>query len=220
MAITDYTSLQTSVLAWLGRSGDTALAAVVPDFIALAEQRIFYGSRDPELASDPIRVRQMEYSASASTTAGTAAVLLPSGWLAGRRLYIDGSPHAKLDYLTPAQFGDLYASSLSGKPEAYTIEGENFIFGPVPDAVYTLQAEFYKKPDPLATTSTNALLSAAPGLYLFGALIEACDYLGDDNGALKFLRKYIGAANGIQSADSSDRHSGATLQIRTDTGNP
>jgi hypothetical protein len=220
VAITDYSSLQTSVLSWLGRASDTALAASVPDFIALGEQRIFYGSEDPQLPSEPIRVRQMEYSASATTTAGTAAVLLPSGWLAGRRLYIDGSPHKKLDFLTPAQFGDLYASSLTGTPRAYTIEGENFIFGPTPDSAYTVQAEFYKKPDPLATTSTNALLSAAPGLYLFAALIEACDFLGDDNGAVKFLRKYSGAANGLQSADSSDRHSGATLQIRTDTGNP
>jgi hypothetical protein len=220
MALASYSDLKTSVANWLAKSTDTNLLAILPDLVTLAEQRIFYGSKDPELPSDPIRVRQMETSATPSTAAGTATLALPTGWLAGRRMYITDTPHQRLEYIIPAQFQNLYIATSSGRPSAYTIEGENFVFAPVPDAIYTLAVEYYAKPDTLATTPTNALLSAAPGLYLYATLIEASLWLQDDAGAQRWLRMYMSAANGIQAADQADRHSGAVLVMRVDTGNP
>src|SRR5882672_139887 len=71
MSILTYTDLQSAIGNWLARSD---LSANIPDFITLAEQRIFYGADDPNFPSPPLRIRAMEQvtdPTSFLTTAGT-----------------------------------------------------------------------------------------------------------------------------------------------------
>jgi hypothetical protein len=211
MTLTSYSGLTTALAAWLARDGDPIVSAAAPDLVALAEQRIFYGSEDPQFPSPAVRVRQMETTVPLSTVAGTATVALPTGWLGAKRLYIDGDPDTDLVYMSPEELRAAWPNAATTKPVNYTIEGENIVFGPTPDAVYTVQVLYWQKPDPLATTPTNALLTAAPSLYLYAALLEAALWNGDDAAATRWLRMFSAAANALHKSDRRERHSGSAL---------
>ena len=62
MTLATYTDLQAAIANYLARPGDTLVAAPAPDFIALAESRIAYGS-DAPFQSRPLRIRAMERTA-------------------------------------------------------------------------------------------------------------------------------------------------------------
>ena len=221
MAIATFSDLQTAIANWLARDTDTTLTARVPDFIAMAEARIAYGSADPEMASDALRIRAMETLVTASTVAAADTIALPTGFLSMRRLQVAGSPNDGLEYLTPAQMDAEYNdSSRTGQPKVYTLESDHFRLGPTPDAVYTLTCLYYQKFSALATSSTNWLLTNHPGIYLYGSLIEAAPFIGNDERLPMWYRSFVGLVNGLNGADSSDRHAGALLAMRSDMGTP
>lgn len=221
MSLGNYTDLQSSLADWLARNGDTFIANRAPDFIAMAEARISYGSADPEMPSDPIRIRSMEVLTTLTTAAGISTVTLPTGYLGMRRLQLVGTPNDGLEYLSPAQMDAEYNDdSRTGQPKKYTIEGENIRFGPVPDSIYTINCLYYQKFPSLALNNTNWLLTNHPGIYLYGALTEAAPALGDDTRVALWYRAFVGLVNALQASDSSDRHAGSLLSMRSDTGAP
>lgn len=216
MAIATYVDLRASVATWLNRSNLTTL---IPDFIALAETRIHYGSFEPPLQSDPLRIRAMEESVYATISAQRA--LLPARFLQARRFFLDGNPERKLDLITPDQFWSTFVSSRCGPPKQFTIEGESFVFGPTPDGSYTGELLYYRAFAPLSDDSdTNWLLQNAPGAYLHGALIEAHSYARNSDEAQKSYGRFMGVINSLMFADKADRYSGSPWVVRTDTGNP
>lgn len=74
MTISNFSELKTAVDNWLAR---TDLSTRVPEFIALAEARIHYGSRHQTFSSPPLRLRAMEASVNlivqAAQEGGTSA---------------------------------------------------------------------------------------------------------------------------------------------------
>lgn len=222
MALANYSDLQTAIANWLARDGDTSIISRVPDFIAMAEARIAYGSLDQQMPSDALRIRAMEtLNTTLASVAGTSTVALPTGFLAMRRLQVVASPNDGLEYLTPAQMDAEYNDSTrTGQPKAYTIEGENFRFGPIPDAIYTFNCLYYQKFTALSSNSTNWLLTNNPGIYLYGSLIEAAPFIGNDERLQVWYRMYVGLINALNASDSSDRHAGSLLSMRSDIGTP
>ena len=218
MALATYSDLQAAIADWLARSD---LTLRIPDFISMAESRMTYGSMDMEMPSDPLRIRAMETLITLSTVASQETVALPNGFLAIRRLQVVGTPNDGLEYLTPAQMDAEYNDSTrTGKPKTYTIEGNNFRFGPIPDSIYTLNCLYYSKLPVLATASTNWLMTNNPGAYLYGSLLEAAPFIGNDERLATWYRMYAGLINSLNAADSSDRHAGALLSMRSDIGTP
>lgn len=218
MTISTYTELLTAIAQWIGDTGDSDISSNAPDLVTLAEQRIFYGADGP-YESPPLRHRWLETSGDLTISSQTVA--LPSGFLSTRRLYLNTDPKVELDFLPPIDFWFRYTGSVTGKPAAFTIEGENFVFGRSPDATYTGKLLYYKKLDALITTATNTLLTSAPGVYLYAALLEAAGLGVDDPAKLQsWYGMYRSAVGGLMRSDRLDRYSGAPLQIRGDTSNP
>jgi len=218
MTISTYAELQTAVATWLAGSGDTEITGNVADLITLAEQRIFYGAEAP-YESPPLRHRWLE--ASGDLTISAQSVALPSGFLGVRRLYLDTDPKVELDFLPPIDFWFRYTGSATGRPAAFTIEGDNILFGRAPDATYTGKLLYYKKLDALSTTPSNTLLTNAPGVYLYAALLEASALGADDPGKAQYWHAlFRSAIGGLMRSDRLDRYSGAPLQIRGDTSSP
>lgn len=62
MSLATYADLQTAVTGWLARSGDAELTAGLPDLVALAESRMYYGAGEPgqQFYSPALRCRAME----------------------------------------------------------------------------------------------------------------------------------------------------------------
>lgn len=168
MAITTYTELQTAVAGWLHRSD---LTARIPEFIALAESEI----------NADMRLRLMESDESLTLSAAATTVALPARYSEPIRLdvVIAGQDNRTLTYLTPQQMEIQATTGNAHEPDFWTINGANIQFPSPADQQYSLLFRMLADFD-IATTSTNALLTKYPGIYLYGALIQASKYTADD----------------------------------------
>src|SRR5690349_17757912 len=147
MAFTNYTTLQAAIKGLLHRAD---LDVAIPDFIALAEDRL----------NKRLRLRAMETRVQASVSSEYMA--LPDDFLAMRNFQLNTSPRTRLEYATPeyldAQYPD---NSITGQPKFYTLVGGEIQLAPVPDGTYTAEMDYYAKFD-IASDATNWLLSNAP----------------------------------------------------------
>lgn len=212
MAITDYTSLQTAILAWLNRTGDTDAAAQVTTWIQLGEEELI-----TELAQSPLR--QCE-TVNASYTISSEYQALPTGFLNVRELVIQGTTPKELNYIAPNTVDRYsYLTGTQSKPDFYTIQGNQLRFISAPDASYTATFSYQNLSALSAINTTNALLTAHPKIYLNAALAEADMYYRDADayqartGVWKTLFATAYSADGPSSSASA-------LQMRTDNGSP
>ena len=202
MAITDYGELKTSVSNWLERDD---LTNRIPEFISLAEDRIYQA----------LRIRELEASVTITTTAAQQEDSLPTRYVAARRLYVDASPDTILEYRSPVNFWSIYGSQTTAKPQVYTIEAENFVWAPIPDTAYSIRILHYARLAAFSADSdTNNLLTKARGLYLYGALLEAAPFLGDDPRVLIWAQMWDDMKERVEAADKKDRFSGYPLTQR------
>ena len=201
MSITTYAELKTAVASWLQRSD---LTSRIPEFIAMAEDRIGLD----------LRVRAMETNSDITISAQTAA--LPTGFVRQRRIYIN-TDNRSLDFYPSADFWIRAGSNEIGEPSIYTVEGDNFVFGPYPSSgSYTAKVLYYKKFDALSSDSdTNWLLTNARGLLLYGALVEASPYLEDDSRTMTWAALYEDLLERVMKADRRDRYPDGALQSRS-----
>lgn len=171
MSISDYGQLKTSVAVWLNRAD---LASYIPDFISLAEQRIFYGAEAP-LMSAPLRIPAMQVQATG--TISNATLAFPTRFVEPIRVAIStGGNSYSLTYITPERFSE--AANSSGIPSAYTYLNNSIQFAGSGSASYVL--DYYAAFASLsADADTNWILANAPGIYLYASLIEAAPFLGD-----------------------------------------
>lgn len=202
MSIDNYGELQTAISNYLQRDD---LTSRIPEFIALAEDRIAQDER--------LRLRAMETSTDLTVNAQT--VSLPTGFLAARRLYLSTNPIRVLDYLAPIDFWQRYLSTTAGTPYAYTIEGDNLVFGPSPDTTYTGKFLYHKRFTALSDDAdTNWIFSNARGLLLYASMLEASLYLEDDINAQKWSMLYDDAAERAMKANRKDRYPAGNLVAR------
>ena len=197
MALSNYTELQASIASWLNRDD---LTSQIPDFILMAEARF---NRDfiNEGKTPP---REME--GSADLTVNAQSVALPSDFLRLRRLYLNTSPIRPLQYVSPHTFWQSWAGSQTGKPEVFTIEGANALFGSTPDGSYTGKLSYYQKIPDLATNSTNWLLTLSPDMYLYAALLCAEPFLMNDARLQTWTTLYAEAEDSL--LNRGDSHGG------------
>jgi len=207
MAISNYSELQTAVANWLDRDD---LAARIPEFIVLCEARF----------NRSLRIRAMEtLDISVDTVGGTSTVALPTGYVQMRDISLITSPITQLQYLTPEIMNRLNAGSLTGKPETYTIIANNILFGPTPDAAYDISMLYYKTFDPLtALAPTNWVITNAPDVYLYGALLEAEPFLMNDQRVQLWATALTQSITTLQEQDNKDRHSGSALRVMNTGG--
>lgn len=202
MALSTFAQLKTAVSNWLERDD---LSNRIPEFVALAESRIYA----------TCRVREMEAEATITTTGAQAKDALPTRFRSAREVYVDATPDTALEYVSPVNYRSIYASQTSASPKVYTIVGENFVWGPVPDTTYTIKVDYYQAPAAFsADADTNSLLAKYPGLYLYGALLEAASFLEDTNKAIIFAQHFDAAREMAEKSDRMDRFSGYPLTQR------
>ena len=207
MAISNYTELQTAVANWLDRDD---LSARIPEFIGLCEARF----------NRSLRIRAMEtLDTSVSTVADTKTIALPTGYVQMRDIHITGDPLVQLQYVTPEIMNRIHAGSVAGRPEVYTIIGENIVLGPTPDAVYSTSMLYYKTFDALSDSSpTNWVITNAPDVYLYGTLLEAEPFLMNDARVQLWSTALTESINKLQEQDNKDRHSGSALRVMNTGG--
>lgn len=189
MAITDYSSLQTSIGNYLHRSD---LTSVIPDFIAIAEAKL----------NRILRIRAMENIATGNVN---STVALPTGFTEMISLTVtSGGVTYPLQYIPPNQ-----VVSESSSAKYYSLIGDSIYFVPGGSGeTYTLT--YYKKFDPLSS-GVNWLITNAPDVYLYASLLEAAPYIKDQGMIQVWAGLLESSIAQLVKADYSDRYGSALV---------
>lgn len=175
MALVNYGDLKTSLANWLGRSD---LTTPIPDFVTLAHKQLMRDLRG--------HLRLQKRDAAFSITG--EYVDAPSDFLELVSIYLNTSPKQEVQFMTNDRITTQFTGS--GKPKFVALVGstatgtEGFRFGPAPDGTYTATMEYYASVTYFSADSgagsTNWILTDHPQLYLYGSLLQAAAYIGDD----------------------------------------
>lgn len=200
MTISNYTDLQTAVKDWSNRF-DTTVAARVPDFIRLAEERIW------QTGEHVVRSQWGVTNAPLVVPAAQNWVALPTDWLGFVRIRSSAEP--RIEYLPPDQLEGL---PQPGNASKYSVEGGRLLYGQTPGANLTLTVRYYAHPGLLATVATTWLLQKAPSIYLYAALLEAAIFIKNSAKVSEFGALLDKALVGFDSVERASLISGGRLR--------
>lgn len=165
MALASYANLTASVADWLHRSD---LTTPIADFVVIAENRI----------NREVRCADMETAYTGTIAAGVIAV--PTDFLEWKAVYIDSNGATRLQPKSWEWLLFNYPTrSSEGLPKFIARNASNFEFGPYPDSTYSVKGTYYKRLAAVSSSWHN-LATEYPDLYLFGTLVAAAPYIGDD----------------------------------------
>jgi hypothetical protein len=199
MSLDTYTSLKSSITDWL--QGRTDLAAVVDDFIDLAEAEM----------NRVLRVRDMEASDDLTLDSNGEATL-PTDYLAWRTVTALTSPRIEVEYATPSYIEDTYGDRGSGYPFVFTIRGSTILVLPI--STYDVRLDYYQRIPALSdSNTTNWLLTKMPGLYLHLALKHAAIYLDNQGLAQQYAMLAQSDLDALQRDDQIGRYSRARARV-------
>lgn len=166
MALTTFAELKTSIANALNVSA-ADISAVVDDVINISEKQIW---RD-------LRLKEMEQSISA--TISSDVVVLPTDFIDLKYAYYRDteSQDFSLKYRdAEALYKTGFSDGPRSKPDYIAIEGNKFIFAPLPDVgTYVLKGVYYRRLSQLNSTSvSDTIYQKYPEAYLYKscALLE------------------------------------------------
>lgn len=146
-------------------------------------------------------------------TPGAGYAPLPTDWLEGRSMFIQGAPERELVMVSSYADSLLYDTTTSEKPKAFLIEGDLAKFLPYADDSYAVKVNYWKK-FPALSSAANWILTNTPNIYLYASLLEAAIFSMDDNDAGKYHQLYTGACAGLNASEKRARFSGGALKMR------
>jgi hypothetical protein len=210
--ITDYTSLQTAVIEWLARDQDTTLIARIPTHIQMFEAKM----------NRELFVRQMELRSTTPVNILSAEpefISLPLDFQSMRRVRLSsvtGKP--ALEFRSALQMDELRLSSgnIPGQPRYFSVFGVEMELLPTPDQNYTIEMVYRQNIPALSTTnSTNWLLTMAPDLYLYGALLESAPYIKEDARIQTWGLGFQSARDSLNVLGMTSTFNAGPLQVRS-----
>jgi len=200
MSLNNYNALQTSIATWLARND---LTASIPDFIRLCESRLNNNA--------DFRVRQ-QVCKLVATVSGTE-LALPTDYLGMRELrYSTGKTIAQV---SPQALGELkQAICYAPDTTVYCDLGQRLEIYPEVDEV-DMEIFYYQEIPALSDTNlSNWLLALAPDIYLYGSLLEATQFMKNDERVGLWSQRYAESVAGLAGADEASRWSGPmTIQV-------
>jgi len=195
MSITTYAELKTAVARWMKR---TDLTDYLSDYIALAENRFWYGGQDA-FPTKPLRIRAMQEQETGSVASG--AIAFPTSHLETINLRIStGGQTYPLRYLAPQVYAEVAGST--DTPQYYTFLDNAIKCGGTGSGTYI--HDYYMRMTALSdSNTTNWLLTNSPNVYLFGACLEAALDIASDSQTARFGNRYMGAINAITNMEKN-----------------
>lgn len=207
MALGTYSDLKQAIANYLNRSD---LTDQIPTFIALAELRF---NRKLRLRANLKRSQTTTVDANG---APTPYVALPPDYNSIKSITVQGNPNVLLDFVPASQFLGLQGANDVGKPNFFTVIGNEIQLAPQPDSAYTLELRYYNQFSALSDTSTsNWLMANAPDIYLYGALLEAQPYLMNDARLTTWKALFDQAVDDLSQNDDAGEFGAGALQMRS-----
>lgn len=201
MSISTYSELKSAIADWLLRDD---LTAVIPTFIALAEAQLNREIRDHRMVKRSTAEIDTEYTQ------------VPPDWLESIRFELNTTPITPLVFVSPDQASEeRVRHNLTGKPRFFTVIGQEYQVIPAPDGVYEGELTYYGAITPLSDAApANWLLTAAPDIYLYAALMQAAPYLDDDARIGTWATLYGQASEALRTQSERARYGASSLRIR------
>lgn len=206
--IADYTELKAAVADFLLRED---LTSVIPTFIRLAESRI-----DREL-------RHWRQERRSTADLDTQFSAIPTDYMQAIRLQITNAPTSEVQPISTAQMLKMREdrSDRVGRPTHYALTAGALELYPTPDATYASSLVYYGRVAALSdSNATNWLLTEAPDVYLYGALIHSAPYLKDDTRLAVWESLYKMSMDNMNLSSDAAKWGGSGLVIKSRRGAP
>ena len=208
MTVSTYDELKSSIADFLNRDD---LTSVIPTFIRMAESRL---DRD-------LRHWRMEKRSTAELDTQYSAI--PADFLQPIRLQITDAPTGEVAPISTSQMLQLRGdrNDRTGRPTNYALTAGGLELYPTPDLTYNASLVYYARiPALSASNTTNWLLTEAPDVYLYGALVHTAPYLKDDARLTVWETLFAQGVNNLNVSSSDAKYGGSGLVMRTKRGAP
>jgi hypothetical protein len=184
--------LKAAVAAYTHRSDLTAL---MPTFLELAEQRIYYG----EANSPKLRCAAMHQAATLAD--GTR----PAGFLEAIKITPTGHPARPLGYRP--------ITHMPHECHAFSWDGATLVLSS--DQAFPVDLTYYARlVTPVADSDTNWLMDSHPGIYLSSMLVEFARWSVDEAMGAREASNYASAVTALNSAEKAAAFSGSLLTMK------
>ena len=188
-----YDSLTSMVLQYLERQ-DTAVVNAIPTFISLAEF---------EIAQEIKTLGQLQV-VEATMTADNAILQKPARWRKTVSMSVTVAGKKQPVYLRKYEYLKSYwpDADQTDVPLYYAdTDWEHWYLAPTPDQDYAFEVLYYERISPLSSTNqTNWLTQNAPNAMLFGTLLQAMQFLKNDQRQI-FQQKYTESLQSLKAED-------------------
>lgn len=205
MALSTFAELKTSIADFLNRDD---LTSIIPTFITLAEADI----------SRTLRHYKMEARATGQQSSGDQFMQVPSDWLENVRMTVTGSGTSVVRPASRDEIADRRQKNenvSTQSPYLYAMVDGQFELYPTPVEDTDVELVYYQKVPALSdSNTTNWLLSDAPDVYLYGALVHSAPYLQEDARTAVWAQLYSASMLKLQEASDKARYSGSGLKMR------
>jgi len=207
MTFTRYSGLKAAIADFLLRSD---LDEAIPTFIMLAEASINRDLRHWRQEKRSVAQLDTQYSA------------IPTDYLRPIRLQITDAPTGEVAPISTAQMMQLRGdrNDRVGRPTHYALTAGSLELFPTPDITYNASLVYYGRIEALTDNTTNWLLTEAPDVYLYGALIHTAPYLKDDPRISVWGSLYTAAMTALNSTSDDAKYGGTGLVMKTRRGAP
>lgn len=189
MALTTYSELLASIAGWLMRDD---LTAVIPDFVSLAEADM----------NAKLRLRAMLTTATVDAAGGD----LPDDCLQVKGVGLSG--YDDLGFGTPAEAVTHSLAYVGDTADRWSIDGDTLVISPTQTSG-SVTLRYYARIPALSDSNTsNHVLAASPGIYLYGSLLQGAPYLLDDARMQTWGTLYQQAIDALQASDDAAEYPG------------
>lgn len=163
------------------------------------------------------RVRHWRMEKRSSADLDTQYTSLPTDFLAPIRMSIVSGdtyimePASAQEIITQRHKG----ANTTGRPRLYSVHDGSIEVWPSPDATYTLEMLYYGSVNALSSSNTsNWILQYFPDTYLYGTLLHAAPFLGEDQRLPVWSSLYDKAVEAINRDSQSAKFGGAGLRMK------
>ena len=187
----NYTQLSQSIQDYC-QSTETSFVANIPNFVQLAEERIY----------NSVQIPAIRKNVTGTMTASFQYFQLPSDWLSTFSLAVIDGTTGEYEYLLNKDVNFIRASypfpTSKGKPKYYAIwNNTSMILGPTPDLAYTAELHYYYYPASIVNAQTSWLGDNFETVLLYGSLREAYTYLKGEQDMMAYYEQKYQEALGL-----------------------
>jgi len=182
--------------------GSFTSAEQIARFVQLAEQSVF----------NTVQLPAFRQNVTGNMTSGNKYVATPTDWLATFSFAVINAVN-EYKYLLNKDVSFIRESFPStgaaffGEPQYYAVFNDStFILGPTPDASYATELHYFYYPPSIVTAGTTWLGNNFDSVLLYGALIEAANFMKSDADAVTLYKeRYVRAMTELkQVGDAKD----------------